>query len=385
MSNKHDDSHSDSDDSGNVNINIIPDSSANYTILSNTVTDSSHNIQDSSTNYTILSNTVTDSSHNIYTHSYSTVDDCSDNGIIFDISAIAPIVTFSMNQTITQPGFIVTNQQGTTADGIIETHTTFTTTDPSSTVQVTENLVQTETYYNDEIDASTNLLVQQIKLYASEIQCSDFHGKGTIEDYTILFQAASKIATDSHQITLDVDIQGFNEFGQAADELSALFESFIIKLQNINIINDYAFLTSITIALQKIVNLSNIFGRFKQTILATSTIELPKSAKDTALALSGVMDEINCAMQYVNYFVQGGDNAPVGAHLKPEEQNIIRQAVVTIDNWNLLCEQGVSISMTNDAHIKSINQASRDLKSTSNTLKQATATLKTKLMRFNLC
>lgn len=343
--------------------------------------DNGNSIHDSSANYTISTNTVTDSSNNIYT----VVDDCSDNGIIFDISAIAPIVTFSLNETITQPGFIVTNQQGTTADGTIETHTTFTTTDPSSAVQVTENLVQTETYYNDELDASTNLLVQQIKLYASEIQCSDFHGKGTIEDYTILFQAASKIATDSHQITLDVDIQGFNEFGQAADELSALFENFIIKLQNINIINDYAFLTSITIALQKIVNLSNIFGKFKETILATSTIQLPKSAKDTAVVLGGVMDEINCAMQYVNYFVQGGENAPVGAHLKPEEQNIISQAVVTIDNWNVLCEQGVSIAMTNDPNIKLIHQASRDLKTTSTTLKQATVTLKSKLMRFNLC
>jgi len=341
----------------------------------------SNNSHDSSANYTISYDNVTDSSHN----SYTMVDDCSDNGIIFDISAIQPIVTFSLNKTITQPGFVVSNQQGTTADGTIETHTTFTTTDPSSMVQITENLVQTETYYNDEVDASTNLLVQQIKLYASEIQCSDFHGKGTIEDYTVLFQAASKIATDSHQITLDVDIEGFNEFGQAADELSALFESFIIKLQNINIINDYAFLLSISISLQKIVNLSKIFGKFKETILATSTIQLPKSANDTANVLSGVMDEINCAMQYVNYFVAGGNNAPVGAHLKPDEQNIISQAVVTIDNWNVLCEQGVSIAMTNDPNIKLIHQASRDLISTSNTLKQATATLKSKLMRFNLC
>jgi hypothetical protein len=46
---------------------------------------------------------------------------------------------------------------------------------------------------------------------------------------------------------------------QVADDLSSLFNGFILKLQNVNIINDTAFLKAIASALKKIVNLSNVF------------------------------------------------------------------------------------------------------------------------------
>ena len=82
---------------------------------------------------------------------------------------------------------------------------------------------------------------------------------------------ASFIANESKQIILDVDIEGFNKF------CSAVFNNYIIKLQNISIISDLTFLTSIALSLKKIVNLLNTFGRFKETILVTSTIKIPKS------------------------------------------------------------------------------------------------------------
>lgn len=284
-------------------------------------------------------------------------------------------------------GYEITNQEGTGADGTIIDRVTFDTTLPALyDPDIHENLSQYVETYDDEFDPSgqTIALVNQIKSYAAQIQCEDFHGKGTIEDYTTLFQAAGRIATETKHMELNVDIEGFNQFADAADELSELFTGFITKLQNVNIINDIGFLTSISIALGKIVNLSNIFGKFKQTVFATTVIQLPKSAHETKIVIEDVMGEINCAMKYINYFVSPTDASLNGAALSPEEKNIINKSVETIDTWNNLCEHGVSIAMSDNIDVKYIQQASNELKQTTNTLKNATNTLKTKLASYNI-
>lgn len=289
------------------------------------------------------------------------------------------------DQIIDGSGYVIENIQFADASGNEHTVTTFITTDPSSDVQITEDLSGVVTaYYDDTTDASTNAILDQIKFYASEISCSTFQGKGTIDDYAEIFDAASRIANESKQMQLDVDIEGFNEFASAADQLSELFSSFIVKLQNVSIIDDIAFLTSVSIALKKIWNLSKIFGKFKQTILATSTIELPKSAHDARVVLEGVMSNVNCAMKYVSHFVDASFAAPSAADLSEEEKGIINQAVKTIDSWNVLCEQGVTIAMANNPDIQYIKTASEQLKSTTQTLVSATNQLKTKLAKFHI-
>ena len=195
----------------------------------------------------------------------------------------------NINQTITDGNFISTNTQSINDQGDVETKTTFTTINPTVLVQVSEDLKQNVQVYNDETDPTTLSLVNTIKGYASQISCSSFHGKGTIDDYKTLFQAASMIANESSQMNLDVDVTGFSEFGQAADDLAALFTSFIFKLENVNIINDFNFLQTVATSLQKIVNLSIVFGKFKDTIVATSTIRIPQSVIDTQNVLKGVI------------------------------------------------------------------------------------------------
>jgi hypothetical protein len=292
------------------------------------------------------------------------------------------ITNFTLNQTITEPSLTVVNQQGTTDSGNNVTHTTFTTTSSQSDVQINEDLKQVVSSYYD--DTTNQQLINQIRNYAGQIQCSDFHGKGSIDDYQQLFVAASKIATDTKQMTLDIDVQGFNDFGKAADELSALFNSFIVKLQNISIINDTSFLTSIANALAKIVNLSNTFGKFKKTIVATSSIQLPKTAHDTKVVLETVAAEINCAMNYINYFVDSTAPKPQDADLSSEEQNIITKAINTIDNWNVLSEQGVSIALSNNTDVQFIKLVNNDLKSKTNQLNVAMNKLKSKLDQYKI-
>jgi len=205
-------------------------------------------------------------------------------------------VIVQLDQIIRENGLVITNQQGQTADGSEVTKTTFNTTDPDLYDPViTENLVETvSSTYVDNLNAENILVLNEIKEYASKITCSDFHGKGSIDDYAELFNAAAKIANESKQMKLDVVVDGFEDFGRAADELSDLFTNYIIKLQNVNIIDDIDFLRSIASSLKKIWNLSEVFGRFKETILATSTVQLPKSAHETKIVLEGVMSELNC-------------------------------------------------------------------------------------------
>ena len=296
-----------------------------------------------------------------------------------------PIVSDLSNVTIRGDGYQVSNQSGLAADGSSVIRTLFTSTDPSNNdVNINENLSEIVVTYNDTTaNSQSSILLQQIQTYASEIKCSDFHGKGSIDDYTALFQAAASIANQSKQMELDIDIEGFTEFGQAADDLANLFESFITKLQNVNIITDIGFLTTISIALGKIVNLSKIFGKFKQTIFSTTTIEVPKSAADTKIILQGVMDEVNCAMQYINHFVSPTLDLHDAA-LSSTEQNIINQAIRTIDTWNILCDQGVSIAMANNSDVKYIQQASSQLKNTTLNLKLITNQLKNKFVSINI-
>ena len=334
----------------------------------------------------VSSNTIRlDVSYNVHTDV---------SGSIFDLSCddtipvIVPIVRDISYTIVDGSGYEIITKTGKAADGTQMTRVTFDTTQPDLyDPNIHENLTTAISTYDDESapGSQTEVLLNQIRGYATQLQCTDFQGKGSIDDYTTLFQAASKIATESKQMELDVDIEGFNEFANAADDLSELFNGFITKLQNVNIITDVTFLTSISIALQKIVNLSNVFGKFKETVFATSTVQLPKSAHDAAIVVQDVMDEVNCAMEYIQYFVDPTSKpALTSAQLSSTEKNIITKAVATIDSWNVLCDQGISIAMANDPDVKFIQQSSTELKTTTRTLVSLTNNLKSKLASLHI-
>jgi hypothetical protein len=281
--------------------------------------------------------------------------------------------------TIIEPGLEIQNVISLNDPNQV-VHTKFISTKPNiNDPNINANLVGEFTIYDHENTSTNHILMNQIKDYASKINCSDFHGKGTIDDYSELFKAASKIANESKQIQLDVDIEGFNEFSQAAQDLSDLFENFTLRLQNINIINDNNFLTSVVNALEKIWQLSESFGRFKTTILATTTIQFPKTAQETAVILNNLMGEINCAMNYITNFVNPTSEILPESELSAEEKNIILKAVDTIDNWNVVCEHGITIAMNNNDSLKSIQKNNQDLKNSATILKNVTTNLRNKL------
>lgn len=271
--------------------------------------------------------------------------------------------------TITEPGITIVSNSSSIH---------LTTYIPANPI-ITQDFEQYVTIIPDSIE--DNLLMDQIKQCAVEIKCSDFHGKGSVEDYAALFDAASKIASDVKQVQLDIDIQGFNDFGTAADELSLLFEGFTKKIQSINIIDDTEFLKAILSALQKIVHLSNTFGDFKKSIVATNTIQLSQSVGETKKALESVSDEIKCAMKYIQYFVEpSGELAE--AQLNEIDRNVIRRATTTIEAWSQIYEKGVSVTMNQNEDIRYIHQSNEIFKQQSILLKSSTSNLRNKYAQY---
>jgi len=304
------------------------------------------------------------------------------NNNLKDFKVNNVITNFTLNTVVDISGVEIINQQGTNVSMDHVTNTFLTTLDPSSNLQVEEVLTQYITTYDDEIPVLNGDIVNQIKQYANEIKCSKFHGNGTIDDYTELFNAASNIANESKHMALTVDMEGFNEFADAADQLSNLFTGFILKLQNVNIIDDKLFLNSILNALKKIVNLSNVFGKFKETIIATSVIQLPQSCHDTVEVLKEVMTEINCAIDCINYFVNPTtENVPDDVLLNISEKQMIDTAVSTINQWNVLCDQGITIAMNNNVDIQNINKLNNTLQCKTSSINNAISILTNK---FNL-
>jgi hypothetical protein len=224
-------------------------------------------------------------------------------------------------------------------------------------------------------DCSQNNVLDQIKYYAGQIHCSEFHGKGTVEDYSVLFEAASRIVNETRQVQLDIDVEGFNEFSRAADDLGQLFENFTLRLQNVNIIDDSLFLQSILTALIKIDQLSNKFGKFKETILATSTIQLPCSVGETKTAIEEVTGEINCAMRYINHFVSPTGSL-IDSELSVADKNAITRAAATLDAWGNICEQGVSITMGHNPDVIYIKQANDVFRQQASVLRSSTNNLR---------
>ena len=283
------------------------------------------------------------------------------------IDPLTPPIT--LPETIIEPGITIV----TDASGIqLRSY------DPANPILV-EDFTKKVTVVQD--SSGDLLLVDQIKLCAAEIQCSDFHGKGSIEDYTLLFDAASKIANDVKHVQLDVDIQGIKDFGQAADELTELFEGFTKKIQSVNMIDDTVFLEAVLSALQKIVRLSNTFGKFKKTIVATTTVELSTSVGETKQALEAVSGEVQCAMKYIQHFVNPTEDLEK-AKLNDIDRNVIQRATTTIEAWSQIYENGVSVAMSQNQDIQYIHQANGMFKDQAIVLRQSTSQLRNKYSRY---
>ena len=61
----------------------------------------------------------------------------------------------------------------------------------------------------------------------------------------------------------------------------------------------------------------------------------------------------------------------------------ITKAVDTIDHWQTLCDQGISIALTNNTDMVYLKQTNQDLKQKTVAIKSMTDKLKLKLVQYN--
>jgi hypothetical protein len=127
-----------------------------------------------------------------------------------------------------------------------------------------------------------------------------------------------------------------------------------------------------------------VFGKFKETILATATVKVPQSSHDASLLVSTIMSEVDCAFTYINHFINPLTPAPAAASLSATERFVIDKAVDTIDSWSVLCEQGVTIAMSNNPDIQYFSTASRHLRANAALLNNNTSTLRGRLAAYNI-
>ena len=265
-------------------------------------------------------------------------------------------------------------------DTIGNENITFVSTNPD--IQVNEFL-ETKILVDNNLSSEKQELINLISSYAKEINCNDFHGKGTIDDYKELFFAANRIVEETKHVKLDVDISGIKEFADTADELSSVFTSYITKLEQISIIDDTEFLKEVERSLYKIVNLSNVFAKFKSTIIATSAITIHKSTIEVSKSLHKVMDEVNCAMNYISNFVEKDISCTDSSfNLEEEDVKTMNKAVNVINNWCDMSKNGVSVAMVNNKDIQDIKTTSEILRNNSVKLKSLTNKLKNKIYSY---
>lgn len=302
----------------------------------------------------------------------------------FDISALLQLpVDASINSyTVSISGGLETiRENAVLPDGTIIYQELNFTVDPSSDIQIVEDLSAIIQIYNDETDLSLNIIMQEITQYAENIKCTNFQGKGSIDDYAELFTVASNLAKEAKQTSLVIDISGFYEFGNAADELSKVFQEYIIKLKNINVVNDMDFLKAIVSSLKKISHLADVFGKFKETILATSIVQIPKSLEDTRFILDGVMSEVDCAMKYVHHFICPENDVSMcsASNLSPEEKALIQSAISTIQNWDNKYSKNLQVILSENADVQFIEAANKLIANTAKDMKTATSIFKGKI------
>jgi hypothetical protein len=249
------------------------------------------------------------------------------------------------------------------------------TTDCSGKKILVEDISTVIQIYEDEMDPSLYCILQDISLNAAKIKNTDFQGNGTIEDYAELFTEALKLMRNN---TFVIDISGFYDFGNAADELSNVFQDYIFKLQSIKPINNLDFLKAISISLEKISNLAHVFGTFKQTILSTSIIQIPKSLQYTRYILQDVISEVNSAMTYINHFIIPDQDISM-ADLSIQDKELIHCATHSINHCNNTHTKKKNDILSENVDIQFIEEANKIIAETANILKNSTTIFKGKI------
>lgn len=335
--------------------------------------------------YTIDNSVINDiSGNNVYNIINNFIVDLMNNLIyVIDNNDVYSIITTSQysvlnGQVIDESGKVINTTQIVTTNGIVST-TTYCGTDGSTTINITDTKLTSENIKLSEIekaivnqydDNETSAILNQINDYASKIEISDFQNKGRIEDYLSLIQNAQNIVNQNKTHNINVDLTQYNNLGSVADELSELFNQLTVNVQQEATIVDKDFLNGLLSTMQKLYNLSNMFGKFKQVMSTELVVNVPKSLSSVENTLQKVSATLASASSYITYFADSSsvtdENVISNSQLAPCDLNNIQQSIDILStsqtNINNLIDERVSTITSN------INLLSSNITSLSNSL-----------------
>jgi hypothetical protein len=350
-------------------------------------------IQLDSVVYTISNDQIFDLEKNlVYTINNSVIKDVGGNKVYkitnnFIVNSSSELVYIIKNNEVYS---IIANVKYTVVDKKVfnkdgdrvdkpHSETKPTTSDGSSTTNITNTELVSEnvqvyetekTTINQYEDAETCAILNQINNYASKIDITDFQNKGRIEDYLSLIQNAQNIVNQNKTHNLNVDLTQYNSLGSVADELSELFNQLTINVQQQATIVDKDFLNGLLSTMQKLYNLSNVFGKFKQVMTTEVVLNVPKSLTNVEKTLQKVSTTLASASNYITYFADSSSvtdqNIISNSQLAPDDLNNIQESINILstsqENMNNLIEKQVSNITSN------INSLSSNITSLSNSL-----------------
>lgn len=248
----------------------------------------------------------------------------------------------------------------------------------TNTELVSENIKISETektIINQYDDVETVSILNQINDYASKIDITDFQNKGRIEDYLSLIQNAQNIVNQNKTHNINIDLTEYNNLGSVADELSELFNQLTVNVRRDTTIVDKDFLNGLLITMQKLYNLSNVFGKFKEVMSTEVVINVPKSLISVENTLKKVSTTLASASSYITYFA---DSSSV------TDQDIISNSQLTSPDLNNI-QQSINILSTSQININNLidNQVS-NINSNINSLSSNITNLSNSLTKLKL-
>lgn len=190
---------------------------------------------------------------------------------------------------------------------------------------------QINTIYNPPND---DTLVTDITNLVNAIQCADVQGMGTLSDYTNLLALAQKV-NDSPELADPANITKLEDLAAAAEAYGKVFKTISDTLEVTTEISAYDVLTKIKAALTKISGMFDNLGALKLSITRTAEVKIPDSITAVATQLDGVYSELDCALEYLDYFCTG-TNAPANSALNAQDTAAIAAATGALNFWNNL-------------------------------------------------
>lgn len=222
-------------------------------------------------------------------------------------------------------------------------------------------------------------LVTDINALVNQIKCTRAEGMGTLGDY----EALLKMATDiSGSVNLSLDITTLTDFANAAETYGKIFENITQNLEGVTTIDNTTVLTNIKTQLTKIAAMYDALGALKLQISRTSTLQIPDSIVGTANKLQSVYEELDCTLDYIDYFCSGNAAAngkPDDADLNARDKAVVDAATGALSLFSSIIDDHGSVTAANNTQVKTLSDKVAQFSTLQSRMASAASCLNTRL------